>query len=262
MLTLLFLVIYVSMIVGVYLWTHLWYLIPVAIIIGYPLALAVVILLIYINFPWMAKTKPTNKLKNDIAYQIIYLVNHFFIRIKLDVEGRENIPPRGTLLTTYANHKSLLDPLPIIELLKRPTTFTPKSEVMSYPLLGKYLKYLGSMVIDRSSDRNTAKGLVEAIKNAKDGMNYLIFPEGGIRTREVEHMVEMRPGAYKLGMKAKTNMLVISMKNMTQIPKRWPFKSTVIKMKVHPLIRYEDIKDMQTSDIAQMVYDMVNGDFE
>ncbi|MFA6800516.1 MAG: lysophospholipid acyltransferase family protein [Acholeplasmataceae bacterium] len=262
MISAVFLISFFAFAIGMYLWIPLWYLIPIWIVIGYPIGILVMLLFVYINFIWMSKTKPTNKLKNYMAHSITFLINHFIFRVRVNVEGRENIPKNDRLLTTYANHKSLLDPFPIMEVLKRPTTFTPKSEVMSYPLIGKYLKYLGSFVIDRSSDRNTAKGLVNAIRNAKDGMNYVIFPEGGIRTRENEQMVEMRPGAYKLAMKAKTDLLVISMKNMTQIHKRFPWRSTKIYMKIHPVIPFEDIENLSTADIAKMVYDLVNSDFK
>lgn len=261
MITALFYIIYIGLVYFGYSLVQNLYLIPLWLIIGYPLAIVLVLCLVYVNYIWMAYTKPTNKLKNYIARSIIYLINHYVFGIKLEVVGKENIPKEGSF-SIFANHKSLLDPLPVIELMGRPTTFTPKKSVMKYPLLGKYLKYLGAMPIDRESDRNTAKNLVSAIKNAKDGMCYLIFPEGGIRSRETEMMVEMRPGAYKLAQKAKTDLLVLSMKNMTQIPKNWPWKKTVIKINVHPLIKYETIEDIQTNELAQMVFDMVNGDFD
>jgi len=261
MITALFLIIYVAYVVLLSIYVPLLYLIPVWLITGYAVALALVVLIVYVNYIWMSRTSALNKFKNYIAHSIIFLLNHFFVRIKLDIEGKEYIPKDGRI-TTYANHKSLLDPLVMFELIKRPISFTPKSEVMSWPFLGKYLKYLGSMVIDRSSDRNTARGLVDAIHLAKQGMNYIIFPEGGIRTREVEKMVEMRPGAYKVAMKAKTDLLIVTLKNMTQIHKRSPWRKTTIKVIVHPVVPYDTIKDMNSQEIAQMVFDIVNKDFE
>jgi 1-acyl-sn-glycerol-3-phosphate acyltransferase len=209
----------------------------------------------------MAYVSPLNKLKNYMARSLAFWVDTFVLRIKLDVEGKENIP-KGGRLTTYANHKSLADPIPILQLMNRPTTFTPKSEVMHYPFIAKYLRYTGAFVIDRQNDRNTARNLVGAIKLAKQGMNTLIFPEGGIKSREDEHMVQMRPGAYKLATKAKTDILVISMKNITQLKHNWPWKTTWLKIKIHPVIKYDDIKDLKTADLAQMVFDKVNADFD
>ncbi len=261
MITALFIILYLAYVVCLSVFVPILYLIPVWIITGYPIALLLILLFIWINFIWMRKVKPTNKPMNDMAQSIAFFVDHFVCRIKLDVTGRENIPLDGRL-TTYVNHKSLLDPVPVRELFDRPTTFTPKSDVMGWPMVGQFLRYLGALSIDRSSDRNTARGLVEAIKNAKDGMNYVIFPEGGIKSREDERMVAMRPGAYKIPMKAKTDILVVSMKNMTKVHKRWPWRRTVIKVNVHPVIKYDDFKDLSTVDLAQKVFDMVNRDFE
>ncbi len=261
MISAIFVISYLAYVLLLSFFVHIPFLIPVWIITGYIVGVLMVILFIVINFIWMRKASPMNKFMNYMAESIAYFVDRFVLRIKLEVEGRENIPKDG-LITTYVNHKSLLDPVPLRELFRRATTFTPKSEVMGWPVIGQYLKYLGALSIDRSSDRNTARGLVEAIKHAKSGMNYIIFPEGGIKSREDERMVQMRPGAYKIPMKAKTDILVVSMKNMTQVRFRWPWKATVIKAKVHPVIPYETFKDMPTSELAQIVFDKVNGDFE
>ncbi len=261
MISLIFFAFYIAYVVLLSIFVPIVYLIPVWIITGYPVALLFIIGFIYVNFIWMRNVKPMHKPMNDFAHSIAYFVDRFVVRIKLEVEGRENIPLDGKL-TTYVNHKSLLDPVPLRELFPRPTTFTPKSEVMKWPIIGKFLGYLGALSIDRSSDRNTARGLIEAIKHARDGMNYIIFPEGGIKSREDERMVAMRPGAYKIPMKAKTDILVVSLKNMTQVHKRWPWRRTVVKATVHPVIKYDEFKDLATADIAQKVFDIVNKDFE
>jgi len=237
------------------------YLIPVWLITGLVAAGLFLVIFLYTNFIWMSRVSPLNKLKNYMARSLAFFVNVFALRICIDVQGKENIPKTGRL-TTYANHKSNIDPAPILQLMNRPTTFTPKSEVMSYPFIGKYLRYIGAFVIDRSNDRNTAKNLVQAIKLAKEGMNTLIFPEGGIKSREDEQMVQMRPGAYKIVTKAKTDILIISMKNMTRLPYNWPWKKTRVKIKIHPVIKYEDIKDLSTAELAKLVFDKVNADFE
>jgi 1-acyl-sn-glycerol-3-phosphate acyltransferase len=261
MISAIFFTVYIAYVVLLSIFIQPLYLIPVWLITGIVAAGIFLLVFIYINFIWMSRVSPMNKFKNYMARSLAFFIDTFVLRIRIDVQGKENIPKTGRL-TTYANHKSNADPIPILQLMNRPTTFTPKSEVMSYPFIGRYLRYVGAFVIDRQSDRNTAKNLVNAIKLAKQGMNTLIFPEGGIKSRLDEQMVQMRPGAYKVATKAKTDILIISMKNMTQLPYNWPWKKTKLKIKIHPVIKYDEIKDYSTAELAKLVFDKVNADFE
>ena len=63
--------------------------------------------------------------------------------------------------------------------------------------------------INRSSDRDAAKSIVEGIKFMKEGNGIILFPEGGIKTREVEQMVSIKPGAYKLATKSEAIICLI-----------------------------------------------------
>ena len=68
------------------------------------------------------------------------------------------------------------------------------------------MKGLGVVPLDRNNDREGARNILEAIKRVKAGNNYLIFPEGGVKSRETEHMVALRAGAYKLATKESVNI--------------------------------------------------------
>ena len=138
MITALFFVYYIAYVVCLSIFVTIPYLIPVWIVSGYFIALLLVVLTVYANYPWMKRTSALNPMKHRMAHGIVFLVNHFFIRLKIEVEGKENVPKDGRL-TVYANHKSLLDPLVIFDVVDRPLSFTPKSEVISWPFLGKFL---------------------------------------------------------------------------------------------------------------------------
>ncbi len=232
---------------------------PIWIISGYIVGIVFVVLFLYLNFIWMAFTSPMNKMKTYIARSISVWMMRFVLRIKLTVEGKENIPLEGKV-TTFANHKCNVDPAPILALMHRPTSFTPKSSVMKYPFLGKFLKYMGALPIDRSSTRNIAKSLVGAVKLAKEGMNFIVFPEGGIKSRLVDEMVDMRPGAYKIALKAQTDLCLLSITQMRQVKYNWPWKRTHVHVKVHPVIHYETIKDLNSTEVAKKVFDKINKD--
>ncbi|MFH0767742.1 MAG: lysophospholipid acyltransferase family protein, partial [Bacillota bacterium] len=230
-------------------WADNYFLIPIWLFISYFIGLFSIILFLFVNLPIMKFTKVTNRYKSYATRSTAYFMNHFILRLKLTVEGTENIPKDG-LLTIYANHKSYADAFLIIATIKRPTTLTPKMGVYKLPIIREWLKYLGAFPIDRSSDRNTARSMVDAIKVVKEGVAMLIFPEGGIKDRNEEKMVAARAGAYRVAMKAGADILPISLQGTTNIKYRAPFRSTRIHMVIHPLIHYDDVKHLSTAVIA------------
>lgn len=238
------------------------YFIPLWIVLGAIASFMAVIIFIMINiYTWFPLTKPDNQLKFRLTRSVAVFLNIFVLRIRLQIEGEENIPLTG-LLTTYSNHKSYADPIIIEHIIKRPSTYTPKTGVYKLPVVNTWLKSISAFPIDRSSSRNTARAMVDAIKVVKSGMNMVIFPEGGIKDRYDNKMVAMRAGAYKVAMKAKADLLPITLMNTIDIKHRAPFRKTVVKAIIHPVVPYERIKDMKTADIAEYMFHIINKPFE
>lgn len=237
------------------------YFIPVWIITGLVVSFLGTVILILLNFPIMKWTKVNNRYKYFITRSTSKWLVRFFMRLKINVHGKENIPHDGNL-TIYANHKSYADAFIVFEFMKRPTTFTPKMSVYKAPLLGSWLKYLGAFPIDRSSDRNTARAMVEAIKVVKQGMAMTIFPEGGIKDRDDVKMVAMRAGAYRLAMKAGADLLPVSIMGSTEIKHRAPWRSTRIEVIIHPVVTYASVKEKTTTEVADLMLKIINGPLE
>jgi 1-acyl-sn-glycerol-3-phosphate acyltransferase len=226
-------------------------------VLGFIASFFAVIIVLLLHFPYMHYTKVTDRYKYYLSRSTSHWLIKFFMRLKITIIGKENIPKDG-LLTVYANHKSYADPFIMFEIMKRPTTFTPKMGVYKLPLIHNWLNFLGAFPIDRSSDRNTAKAMVNAIKVVKQGMAMAIFPEGGIKDRDDERMVAMRAGAYRLAVKAGANLLPVSISGTSEIKKRAPFRSTKIRVLIHPLVEFEKIKHMNTTEIADMMFKIIN----
>jgi 1-acyl-sn-glycerol-3-phosphate acyltransferase len=238
-------------------WVGPLYLIPLWFILGYGFGWICVTFVLFLHLPYNKHTPVTDKYQYYVTRSVAFFVNHIILRLRIKVKGLENVPKDG-ILTIYANHKSYADPFIILELIKRPTTFTPKMSVYKLPLVGAWLKYMGAFPIDRSSDRNTAKAMVDAIKVVKEGLAMLIFPEGGIKDRNDIRMVAMRAGAYRVATKAGANLLPISIQGTTNVKHRAPFRSTKIQVIIHPVIQFEDIKHMSTTEIADMMFNTIN----
>jgi 1-acyl-sn-glycerol-3-phosphate acyltransferase len=257
MMSILFLIFWFGFTAGMYYLNGVIFLIPLWFVLGYLVAHVLCVLTIVLHLPLMMVVSTTNKYKSFITRSSARYINRFALRLKLKITGLENVPKDG-ILTIYANHKSYADPFIILDIIRRPTTFTPKMSVYKAPILGLWLKSMGCFPIDRSSDRNTARAMVDAIKEIKSGNTMIIFPEGGIKNRDQENMVAMRAGAYKVATKAGADILPLRMSGTTYIKKRAPWRKTVIHVTIYPVITFEAYKTMSTAEIAEKVFNTIN----
>src|SRR5690554_438583 len=243
MISILFLLVWFASVYLGYLLVPIWYLIPAWIILGFIIGLLVLFLLLILLMPVMKFTKPNSKFKYHLAKSFAIFLNIFILRIVITSKGRKNIPKTGKL-TVYANHKSQTDPVIIMSIFNRGLAFTPKISLYKIPILSNYMNYIGCLPIDRDDNRRTARTMIQAIKNVEKGHAMLIFPEGGIKSRETELMVDIRGGAYKIGEKSKSDFLPITIKGALKFNHRKWWQIVRVHIVIHPLVKYEEVKDL------------------
>lgn len=214
-----------------------------------------------IALPTIKRMNPNNKLKIFYTIHIIKMVN-FISGAKVKVEGIENLTKETNVLYV-ANHKSMVDPCLIYQALKtKGPTAASKSELWNIKPLIPFLDAFRIIKINRGSDREAAKSIVEGIKYIKDGNGVIIFPEGGIKTREVEQMVAIKPGAYKLAVKSEAVIQPMAIIGSSKIAKRKFFSPFVnVTVRILPPLTYDDYKDLNTHEIAYKVLNIVNENF-
>lgn len=135
--------------------------------------------------------------------ELRYRIQRFLIKtlvrsyFRIQVHGLERIPSSGPLILA-ANHSSFLDP-PFIGLgVTRQVTYLAKEELFSVPLLGWWLKQVGSYPVARG--KGDARILKTALRLLKEGKMLLIFPEG---TRSTDGTIKpLENGLAWLALKA------------------------------------------------------------
>lgn len=203
------------------------------------------------------KILPINsKLKHHIMWQYSDLIL-LMGRIKVEVKGEENIPHEPFVV--YANHKSMLDPVILYNVYKKRISAVAKSTLAKVKVLKVLMDEMGVVLIDRGNDREATKSIIKGIKNIKDyNIGYIIFPEGGIKTRETEVMVDVKPGAYKLATKAEAAISPASIIGSSKISKRGHFTISRIKVIIHKPLYKEDYNDLNTTELGDKIFDIVN----
>ena len=236
--------------------TSLWFL-PLWLLIGYFLGFITVLLVYYMHVPLVLVLRPDHPYKTYLLKSISFFLNKFIFGLDITYEGIGNIPKDGRLVV-YSNHKSYSDAFPIIQIFNRAVTFTPKLSISRLPLVSLYLKSYKAFYIDRKNIRNTAKSLNEAIETVKSGMAMIIFPEGSVKQRDHDLVTMMKPGSFKIALKAEAQILPIRIDGSDRIRDRFPFKRTKRRITILKPIAYDDYKEKNTHEIASLVMDTIN----
>jgi acyl-[acyl-carrier-protein]-phospholipid O-acyltransferase / long-chain-fatty-acid--[acyl-carrier-protein] ligase len=133
-------------------------------------------------------------LPDSLLRLLLWTATHTLYR--LDVVGRENVPPRGGALLV-PNHVSMADAAFLIASLDRPVRFLMFKGSYEHPLVKPFAKIL--RVIPIASDqgpREMIHSLREASQALQDGELLCIFPEG--QMTRIGQMLPFRRGMERV----------------------------------------------------------------
>jgi fatty-acyl-CoA synthase len=98
--------------------------------------------------------------------------------IPLEIRGRERLKGEGGPFIFVSNHAGYLDPLPLMAALDLDYAFAIKREAFSWPFLGRILRRLEHVPVDRENVEESAQS-AEALRAAlSTGRSLVLFPEG------------------------------------------------------------------------------------
>ncbi len=215
------------------------------------LALVLFIIFIYTT----ENTDKKSRLKHYIGYLVDKYAFSFLYRVNLKVSGKENLPKNNNFVV-YSNHIEFTDPLYVMQAYKDfSIAFVAKEPLFKIPILKNLLNGMGCIPISRFAGRQAMNAIVTSIKQVKEGQPMGIFPEGK-RTYKNE-LIEFKPGAFKLAMKAKADISPVCLYDMHKLAGKFRLWPTKVYLKILPIIKYEDYKDLETTVLAKKVYDMI-----
>ena len=175
--------------------------------------------------------------------------------IDLVVTGKEHIPEENGFIM-YGNHQGLFDVLAIAATCDKPIGAVLKKELSDIPFLKQIRLCTHSFAMDREDIKQSMEVIVNVIKEVKKGRNYLIFPEG-TRSRKGNEMLDFHWGSFKCALKAKCPIVPIALVDSFKVLDQKGIKP--VKVQIHYLkpIPYEEYKDLNTKDLAEMVHSRI-----
>jgi 1-acyl-sn-glycerol-3-phosphate acyltransferase len=146
-------------------------------------------------------------------------------------EGRENVPLTGPLILV-ANHVHVLDPILLVFTLPRWITFVAKEELFRSLFLRLWLRWAGSLPLQRNGKVREKQRILEGAKKALDeGLILGMFPEGG-RSHDGK-LRKGKPGSAVIASKTDVPLLPIGIAGTDKIHGiSWLWKRPRIVVKI------------------------------
>ncbi|HMP99920.1 MAG TPA: lysophospholipid acyltransferase family protein [Cyclobacteriaceae bacterium] len=141
------------------------------------------------------------------AYLMFVLV---FMPFKLEYKSKLH---KGRQYIFTPNHFSYLD-IPIMGLNPINTIFVGKSGMQKIPLFGFMYSRL-HITVDRSNLKSKYTTLLRSMQAIDEGKSLVIFPEGGVLTKNPPHMAPFKDGAFRLAIEKQIPIVPVS------IPFNW-----------------------------------------
>ena len=99
-------------------------------------------------------------------------------RIQLQIQDKENLGQHEPFLLV-SNHRCFFDVVFLLAAVERPIRFVAAKELLSYPILRKYLNSIQCVTLDRYTKKiSKIKKSVTDMKTALASGNLVLFPEG------------------------------------------------------------------------------------
>lgn len=229
-----------------------------ALIIGFVGAISMTLLFMKVSAVFRKNKPIDNKFNHHIANSLLLLAQKL-LRVKIIVSGRENIPKKPFVLV--ANHQENYDVIVLKPIFKDlPLDFIAKEAVFNIPIIGEWIKILGNVPITKEADRAAAEAIIKGIRLYKKGMPVGIFPEG--RRSFSNEMIPFKAGAFKLAMKPKADLLILTQYNVSNTFKGWPFKKQKIHAHIHPIMPYESYKEKNSQELSDDVKKIIQAQLD
>jgi len=146
--------------------------------------------------------------RGTLAYRLVRTMVRVLLWLfyrRIDVVGRERIPPDGGVIVAANHHNSVVDAMLLIATVPRTVTVLANAPLFRHPLVGPFLRMLGAVPVNRRLEagddpRKNEAMFTAAIDALRAGGMILIFPEG--RTQPQPILLPLRTGAARLALGA------------------------------------------------------------
>ena len=167
--------------------------------------------------------------------------------VNVSVLGVENIPDETVIFV--CNHRSFFDIPVLLAHLDKPYGLMSKDSIGNIPFIGKWMRELNCVFVDRNNPRKAVKSLELVGNNLDMGYSMIIFPEG--TRNKSDGLLKFKTGAFKLAKQKNISIVPIVMTGTDDIFEKnnYKIKPNNVTLKILPKIsvsqnsNFKDILD-------------------
>lgn len=178
------------------------------------------------------------------------------IKIQYDFE-----PDINKTYVFCANHFSYLDIASMGMIIKNYFAFVGKASLKGVPLFGYMFAKL-HIQVDRGDKNSRVTSMNRSIKALKSGRSVMIFPEGGIWSKEFPKMsLPLKDGGFAMAIQQQVPIVPISLLNNYKIMPDGHFAiyPQTIRAIVHQPIETTGMTNDDVEDLKKRFYEVVQG---
>jgi 1-acyl-sn-glycerol-3-phosphate acyltransferase len=169
--------------------------------------------------------------------------------IKLEIEGRDNLPKNETVVY-MANHQSDLDWPIIFMAIPGQYLFLAKKELFEVPVFGTYMKIQKYIPIERDNIRRSWKTYQNIVRLIKNGNSIVIYPEG-TRSHSKE-LQQFKSFSFNFLREARVRVVPVAISGSIDIQKKGNklISPGKVKVAILPPIGFGDIYDLDNKEFC------------
>lgn len=214
-------------------------------------------------FAWMIKYSrhperyPIEERYKKVRSLIRFILRHF--HCDYNVKNIDILAKQEKPCLIVSNHISNADPLVLIANSEKPLSFVAKIEAKKFPFIGRCIRCIDGVFIDRSDIKKSFEAIKETSeKIIKNNISYCVFPEGTRNKNPYTNVSDFKPGAFKIATLANCNVVSVGLFGTFRIletkynNKRFPIGINFINE-----YTADQIKEIKTTDLALKIHDEV-----
>ncbi len=204
---------------------------------------------------WHPKAHYLNRLWGQLFFPLCGL--------PVEVEHRAALDKQHTYVFC-ANHFSYLDIAIMGVVLPHYYAFIGKSQITKVPLFGYMFRKL-HIPVNRESKMERYRILQQAVQFLHEGRSIVVFPEGGIKSKQPPHLAEFKDGAFRMAIDTQTPIVPITFPYNWQIlpdDGKLLFRRKKIKVIIHEPIPTAGLTADSLEELKDQTYAVIEGELE
>jgi len=150
--------------------------------------------------------------------RIVKRWSHLFLKIppvRFEIDGINNVDPKQRYIVV-SNHLSMFDIPTLFYTLPLHGRFLSKKEVFKVPLVGRAMRTIGIIEIDRTAGGSSRQAIKEGVQIAAErGYSLIVFPEG---TRgDGDELLPFKKGACRIAIDTGLPILPVVIEGTSRI---------------------------------------------